>query len=49
MKFIKRFELYLESVNNIKKYNGFTIRYNHTKNHDLNKKLYREKSYKRYQ
>lgn len=39
MKFIKRFELYLESVNNIKNYNGFTIRYNHTKNHDLNKKL----------
>jgi hypothetical protein len=32
MKFIKRFELYLESINNIigamfKNYNGFTIRY----------------------
>lgn len=39
MKFIKSFELYLESINNIKNYNGFTIRYNHTKNHDLNKKL----------
>lgn len=28
MKFIKRFELYLESVNNIKNYNGFTIKEN---------------------
>jgi hypothetical protein len=39
MRFLKRFELYLESINNIKSYNGWTIKYNHTKDHDLNDKL----------
>lgn len=39
MKFIKKFKLYLESINNIKSYNGWTIKYNHTKDHDLNDKL----------
>ena len=39
MRYIKRFKLYLESINNVKNYNGWTIKYNHTKEHDLNDKL----------
>jgi len=33
MRYIKRFKLYLESINNVKNYNGWTIKYNHTKEH----------------
>lgn len=39
MRFLKRFKLYLESINNIKSYNGWIIKYNHTNEHDLNDKL----------
>ena len=31
MKFLKKFKLYLESINNVKSYNGWVIKYNHTK------------------
>jgi uncharacterized protein YfaT (DUF1175 family) len=39
MRFIREFKLYLESIDNIRTYNGWIIKYNHTKHHDLNKKL----------
>lgn len=39
MRFIKLFKLYLESIDNIKSYNGWMIKYNHTDSHNLNDRL----------
>lgn len=39
MKFLKYFKLYLESVDNVKLYKDWKVRYNNTPSHDLNKRL----------
>jgi hypothetical protein len=39
MKFLKNFKLYLESIDNIKLYKNWKVKYNSTPIHDLNKKL----------
>jgi len=39
MKFLKKFKLYLESINNVKSYNSWVVKYNHTKEHNLDYKL----------
>lgn len=39
MKFIKRFLLFLEGISNNKSINGWVIKYNHNKSHDLDDKL----------